>query len=157
MMEKIKAIENHENLCWKCLESKNNIHKIVIPEMGYGSRFDGESTEIHLCEECYQESIKKNKELWSMEEEDCEFSEYKHEKAMLDYIKEMPIQGKQFVWSEFNSSNWKLDSQDWIDHELEILSHEKCEEYGIWSPEKTKCRGSRRLENLFKCCMKIFK
>jgi len=142
-MEKIKAIENHENLCWKCLESKNNIHKVLIPEMGYGSQFDGESTEIHLCEECYQESIKKNKNLWSMKEKDSEFSEYDYEQEMLDYIKELPIQGRQLVENTFNSNEWSMNPQDWIDYELKILSHEKCNDYGFYSQEEIKAYEDR--------------
>ena len=154
-MEKIKAIENNENLCWKCLESKNNIHKIVIHEMGYGSRFDNESTEIHLCEECYQESIKENKELWSMKEKDCEFSEYEHEEEMLDYIKELPLQGRQFVENEFSSDEWCVMSpQDWIDYELNILPNEKYSDYGFCTPEKIKGRVFRKLINLYKCKIK---
>jgi len=138
-MEKIKAIENHENLCWKCLESKNNIHRISIKAMGYGSQFDSAATEIHLCEECCQESVKQNENLWSMKEKDSEFSEYEYEQEMLDYIKELPIQGRQFVENKFMLDGRSLmNPQDWIDYELNVLPNGKCKEYGLYSSEEKK-------------------
>lgn len=151
-MERVLAIKNHEGLCWKCLQSfdKSQIHIIKIHEMGYGSAFDGERTELHLCDECYQDSIKDNKELWSMEETSCEwdedrhgFTEYKYETEMLDYIDNLPLQGKQFVKNEFNSDGWRMEPQDWIDYKLDILPHEKCKEYWLYSPEEIKAYSDR--------------
>jgi len=152
-MGKILAIENHEGLCWKCLQSfnKSEIHNIIISEMGYGSSFDGDNTEIHLCEECYKESIKDNKELWNMEEIKCDFdreddygyTEYRYEKEMLEYINNLPIQSKQFVKNEFSSDGWNMDAQDWIDYQLGILPHEKCKEYMMYSTEEIKAYEER--------------
>ena len=124
-MDKILAIKNHECLCWKCLQKKSNIRTVEIPEMGYGSYFDGEGTIIQLCEECYQES---NPEIWSMEEVQCEWdkennyglTEYKHEKEMVDYINGLPRETQQFVWNEYSYGflSCKLDPQKWIDCNL---------------------------------------
>lgn len=138
-MSKIKAIKNHNGLCWKCLNSFNEsqIHIIKIPSLGYGSEFDGWATEIHLCNDCYQES---NPKIWSMETHQyndyCE--EYIYEKEMLAYINNLPIQGQQFVKNEF-TIGWNtnhMKPQDWIDYKLGILSHDKCKEYNLYSPEE---------------------
>ena len=54
--------------CMKCLKEfdDSKLHIIHIPQMGYGSGFDGFDTIVILCEDCYKESIKKNPNLWSM-------------------------------------------------------------------------------------------
>ena len=84
------AIKDHEGLCWNCLKTKKDIHKIVIPELGYGGGFDGSGTEVHLCEECYQKS---NPEIWGLKviedkDEDGNWwgEEYEHEKEMFDFF-----------------------------------------------------------------------
>lgn len=155
-MERVLAIQNHDGLCWKCLQSydESKIHNIKIPEMGYGSQFDGELTEIHLCDDCYQESIKENSELWSMEEIQCDFDkedncgfyEYKYEQEMLDYIHNLPIEGRQFVQNEFSegaSACWTMDAQDWIDYQLDMLPHDKCKEYMMYSLDEIKAYEER--------------
>lgn len=155
-MEKILAIKNHDGLCWKCLQSfdKSQIHNISIPEMGYGSAFDGEGTKLQLCDECYHESIKDNNDLWSMEEiqffdDEDSFpcgEEYKYEKEMLEYIETLPLQSKQFVWNEFNygcDAGHKMEAQDWIDYKLDMLPHDKCNEYGYYSPEEKQAYNER--------------
>jgi hypothetical protein len=146
-MERIKAMPNHDGLCWKCLQSfdKSKIHNINIPKMGYGSGFDSWSTEIHLCDKCYNESIKDNKELWDMKEIPCRnkdcadhgCTEYKYEEEMFEYIDKLNIVGQQFVKNEFaKQSMYPMDSQDWIDYELGVLPHEKCKEYGMYSQQE---------------------
>jgi hypothetical protein len=154
-MAKVLAIQNHVGLCWKCLQSldQSQIHNIIIPEMGYGSSFDGEGTKLQLCDECYQESIKDNNELWSMEEikdigdDGIQYGEeYKYEKEMLEYIETLPLQGKQFVWNEFNhgfNADCKMEAQDWIDYELNLLPHDKCNEYGYYSPDEKQAYKER--------------
>ena len=152
-MDKVLAIPNHEGLCWKCLQSfnKSKIHNIVIPSMGYGSSFDGWSTEINLCNDCYKESIKDNTELWSLEENHDLYGEgygeeYKFEEEIFNYINSLPIQGKQFVCNEFINgwnTNHTMNSQDWIDYKLDILPHDKCKEYGYYSPDEKKAYKER--------------
>lgn len=150
-MERVLAIKDHKGLCWKCLQNKPQIHNIKISSMGYGSGFDGWSTEIHLCEECYKESIKDNPELWSMEERHDLYGEgygedYKYEDEMFEYIKALPLQGKQFVYNEFpygwNASN-TMNPQDWIDYALDILPHEECKKYMLYSPDEKKAYRER--------------
>lgn len=129
-MERILAIEDQKELCWKCLKPHQHINNIKIPEMDYGSIFDGESTEIHLCEDCYQESIRHNHQLWDMETVPCKwnkeysgvFREYKYEKEMIEYIENLPLQGRQFVENEFSSDGWNMAAQDWIDYQLGMMS-----------------------------------
>lgn len=92
-MEKIKAIKSTEKLCWKCLQEKDDIHKIEFGPLGYGSAFDCCSTKTQLCDECYKVSCQ---EIWSDEliydNEECkeyDWSHYKYEDDMYDFAKEV--------------------------------------------------------------------
>lgn len=136
-MEKIKAIKSTEKLCWKCLQEKDNIHKIEFGPLGYGSAFDCCSTKIQLCDECYKASCP---EIWSDElvydNEDCkeyDWSHYKYEDEMFEYFESLPIEGKQLVMNEYWMGDHFMEPQDWIDYELGILPHEKAKEYGLYS------------------------
>ncbi len=133
----IVAIKN-ENTCMCCLKEKTDLTTIIIPEMGYGSAFDGESTKLHLCRSCYQHS---NPKIWSLEiiteaDEDGDIlsEEYIHEKEIIDYIENLPIQSKELIWNRYNegfNADHKMKPQDWIDYYLNELTYEKCKEYGI--------------------------
>ena len=78
----IKPINNPEYTCFNCLkETEINLHTIEIAQTGYGSRFDGLSTKIQLCDECYSQT---NSEWWKLEqipikELGDDFYEYKYE------------------------------------------------------------------------------
>ena len=136
-MSKTLAIKDHEGLCWNCLRTKDNIRKIEIPELGYGSGFDGAGTEVHLCEECYQKSNPKIWDLKVVKEEYCE--EYETEKEIFDFFNQMPLLGQQFVWNEFQvgwNTDHVLDPQDWIDYEEKTITHERCKELGLYSHQE---------------------
>ena len=36
-----------------------------------------------------------------------------------------------------------MDAQDWIDYKLNILTHEKCKEYGLYSPQEKQAYKER--------------
>lgn len=129
-MEKVLAIKDQEGLCWKCLKlhNKDNIHSVQIPEMGYGSLFDGCGTIIHLCDKCYQESVEGHDGIWNMDvHTEGVWEEFVHEEEMLAYINNMPIQGQQFVWNEFSYGVFAGDMspQEWIDSVLGAQSYEE--------------------------------
>lgn len=135
------------HICFNCLTETDDLHKISIPAMGYGSSFDNLSIEVHLCEKCYQES---NPEIWSMEttsEDDDEFGEeYVHENEMLEYINNLPLESKQLAWNYFADgacADYNMESQDWIDFQLNELPHEKCKEYGYYSPQEKQAYRER--------------
>lgn len=135
-MNKVKALKNSDDLCWNCLKRNKDITVIKITELGYGSYFDGCSTEIHLCKECYE----KSKDLWKLDiiTDENGFEMYSNEEKMFDFIDKMPLEGRQFVRNEFESG-WNsrpMEPQDWIDYELGILSYEKCKDYGLYAPEE---------------------
>ena len=152
-MDRPKAIENPDNICFKCLNEtpKMSLHNIEIPELGYGSGFDGWSTEIHLCDECIKET---NPEWWKLEiiaEDYCE--EYKYEDEIFGYIKTLPLESQELFYNRFIdgwNSGYRMESQDWIDYELDLLPHEKCKEYGMYSPEERKAYQDR-----FPMCDKV--
>ena len=146
-MEKIKAMRNTANLCWKCLKEKNPIHVMEFGPLGYGSGFDNCQTKIQLCEECYQKS---NPDIWSKEtvydsEEDREydFAHYIHEDKIFEYFDSLPIEGRQFVWNEFHDDGYQMDPQDWVDYELGILPHERAKEYGLYSTQEIEAYKER--------------
>ncbi len=143
-MSKTLAIKDHDGLCWNCLQTKNNVRRIVIPELGYGSGFDGAGTEIHLCEECYQKS---NPKIWGLKvltDDYCE--EYEFEKEIFDFFNQLPLVTQQFVYNEYQEG-WNadriIDPQDWIDYEEKTISHERCKELGLYSHQEIEAYRER--------------
>lgn len=140
------AIENPENICFKCLDEfdNDNLTKIHIPSMGYGSGFDGWSTKVHLCSECIK---KTNLEWWKLEEVQDEGESwiewYKYEDDIFKYIKTLPVQSRELFWNRYSTDSYQMEAQDWIDYELDILPHEKCKEYGRYSPQEIKAYNER--------------
>lgn len=129
------CVNNHEHLCWNCLQSKENIHYIDIPMLGYGSQFDEFGTHIQLCDDCYSLT---NPEWWNLEtviREGC-FEEFKYEKEIINYVKSMPLAGQELFWNSCSGECRKMEPQDWIDYELGILPYDVCEKYGMYSPEE---------------------
>ena len=142
-MSKTLAIKDHKGLCWNCLETKDNVRIIKIPELGYGGGFDGAGTEIHLCEECYQKS---NPKIWGLkvltdtdDKGNWMGEEYEYEKEMFAYFNQLPLVGQQFVLNEYQNgwcADHVLEPQDWIDYEEKTISHEKCKELGLYSHQE---------------------
>jgi len=130
-----KAIENPECTCLNCLK-ETKLHTIEINQMGYDSKFDGLSTKIQLCDECYKLT---NPDWWKLEivsnkELGDDFSKYKYENEIFEFINQMPIAGQELFFNYFASgasANYNIESQDWIDYELGVLSDDKCKEYGL--------------------------
>lgn len=146
-MEKIKALQNTDKLCWKCLNESEKIITMKFGPLGYGSNFDCCSTKIQLCDACYKES---KPEIWSEKlvydseiEKENDWSHYEHEDEMFEYFGTLPIEGKQFVWNEFWQGDYYMEPQDWIDYELGILPHEKAKEYGMYSIQEIQAYEER--------------
>jgi len=145
-MSKIKAIDNPDYTCYKCLKKFNDeqLNIIHIPSMGWGSRFDNWSTEIHLCNECIKET---NPEWWKLEEvvgeDDWGGSWYKYEDDIFSFVNSLPLEGQELFWNRYSTYNYCMEAQDWIDYKLDILPHEKCKEYGMYSPEERKAYEER--------------
>lgn len=142
-MNRVKAIKDREGLCWNCLKTKEHIHKIVIDEMGYGSYFDMFSTELHLCDECYN----KHPEYWQLNTHEVWNGSmaYDFEDEIFDFVDKMPLEGKQFFYNEFDKGMdaRPMDPQDWLDYQLDLLPYEKCLEYGLYAPEEVKSYKER--------------
>lgn len=143
MTKKHIAIQNPENVCFNCLQ-EGEVSKIHIPELGYGSSFDGWSTKIHLCENCLKQT---NPEWWKLEiiydGEHNYIESYKYEDEILEFVSQMPVEGKELFWNRYSTDDYLMKSQDWIDYDLDILSHEKCKEYGIYSPQEKQAYKDR--------------
>lgn len=148
-IKKIKAIHNTECLCWKCLKEhdKSKIHIIEIGALGYNSCFDNLSTRIQLCDDCYNV----NPEWWNLETIIPEGFEqfgymYKYDKEICQFINELPLESQELVWNEYAygaCAGYNMDAQDWIDYQLGTISHEKCKEYGMYSPDEEKAYEER--------------
>lgn len=143
MNKRVLALKDQKGLCWNCLKEHQYITVINIPELGYGSMFDGFSTEVHLCTRCYN----KTKELWKLEvnhyADYCE--EYCNEDLIFEFFNQMPIQSQQFIFNEFDTGfdSRMMEPQDWIDYKLGLLPYDKCKEYGLYAPEEIKAYKER--------------
>jgi hypothetical protein len=155
MDNKIKPIRNSKNLCWKCLKHKTHINVIEFGNLGYGSSFDGWGSRIQLCDHCYQES---NPKIWDtkiFDERNIYGGHYKYEDKMWGYINNLPIQSRELCENKY-CFGWNADhimnAQDWIDYQLDILPHEKCKKYHLYSPDEIKAYNNR-----FPTCNKVYK
>jgi len=140
------AIENPEDICFNCLK-ETKVNKIEIPSMGYGSGFDGWSTRINLCDDCYKLT---HPDWWKLEEKSLEqtgtwseFFEYKYEDEIFEFVSKMPVEGRELFENRYSTDSYNMESQDWIDYELDILPHDKCKEYGMYSPQEIKAYNDR--------------
>ena len=152
-MDRPKAIDNPEDVCFRCLKSfhENGLHKIHIPAMGWGSSFDNWSTQINLCNECMGET---NPDWWKLKEVEDEHlyggSYYEYEDEILQFVESLPLEGQELFYNRFSTGGYYMEPQDWIDYELDILPHEKCKEYGCYSPQEREAYQER-----FPICDKV--
>lgn len=150
----IIAINDPVHICMKCLNKfeDSKMHVMHINALGYGGYFDGFSTKIQLCENCLKET---NGDWWKFEKiEDGYCEEYKYEKEIIDFVNTFPIEGQELFFNKFSHGSCchNIESQDWIDYELGILSHEKCKEYGMYSIQEKQAYKDR-----FPTCGNVFK
>jgi len=151
------AIENSENTCFNCLQLSLQIYEILIPALNHNSKFTNFSTILQLCNNCFKLT---NPEWWKLEiiktysENNMMQLRYKYEKEILDFVNQMPIEGRELFYARFgNGANADhMSGQDWIDYVLDILPHEKCKLYGCFSPDEIKSYQKR-----FPICDKVKK
>jgi hypothetical protein len=144
-MDENKAIQNPENTCFNCLK-ETAIHKISIPALGWRSQFDNFSTRIQLCDNCYKST---NPDWWKLNiiqgktNWDGEYYEYENE--ILQFIEQMPLAGQELFYNRYatGADADDMEAQDWIDYKLDILPHEKCKEYGLYSPQEIQAYKER--------------
>lgn len=136
------AITNH-SICMKCQE-REYTHIYNIPNRGYGSIIaDGYGTHFQLCDDCHEDKF----DLWvgeqpEMIDEYCE--DYKYEQNILDFINELSLESQELFFNSFDREGaYEMDAQDWIDYKLNILPHEKCKEYGLYSYEEKQAYKER--------------
>jgi len=141
-----QAIQNPEIVCFNCLK-ETIVHKIKIPAFGWGSQFDNFSTEIHLCDECIKLT---NSEWWKLKtikgETDLDGEYYEYEDEILKFVEQMPLAGQELFYNRYATGefvNFHMEAQDWIDYKLNILPHEKCKEYGLYSPQEIQAYKER--------------
>lgn len=156
------AIKNPEDVCFNCLK-ETKVNKIYIDSLGYSSGFDNFSTRINLCDDCIKQT---NKDWWKLEKKQCDwddtpesednynkFFKYKYEDEILAYVKQLPLAGQELFYSRFAygacADNY-MSGQDWIDYRLGILPHEKCKEYGYFSPQEKEAYNKK-----FPICDKV--
>jgi len=135
------AIENPESTCFNCLQNHQQLHTIHISALNHGSKFENFSSKLYLCPNCYNltNSIWWNLEIVKSYSEDnmMEYN-YKYEQEILDFINNMPLAGQELFYARFGKgiNCDSMQGQDWINYGLDKLSHEKCKEYGYFSPEE---------------------
>ena len=143
------AIEDYTNMCFKCLQKKS-ITTYSIAYRGYGSSFDSFNSDLQLCNDCTPENIN----LWFNENPtmDGYCERYKYEEKLSEFLNTLPLEGKELFWARYSDEACAdyIDGQDWIDYELGILPHEKCKEYGWYSPQEKEAYHKR-----FSICDKV--
>ena len=126
VINRVEYVKYKENLCFKCLQEKEDINTYGLKRRGYGSLYDSHNTMLQLCNECVG-SIKKHEELkkWFYEKpkmEDICTEDYKYEGEIAEYIKTIPIQGQELFENQIEKGSFTVDSQEWIDKELGLIS-----------------------------------
>lgn len=112
----MEYIKNTKNLCHKCLQKKEGIVKHEISKRGYGSEFDDDKITIQLCPHCDNLNLYK----WVNEKPTLDGYEeiYKYEDDILNFINNLPVQAQEIIYNQTNSG-WVIESQEWIDRELQ--------------------------------------
>lgn len=149
------AIENPQSICFNCLQEHQQLHIIHIPVLNHGSKFTNFSSRLNLCPSCYNLT---NPLWWNLEiiksytEYNMMQLNYKYEQEILDFINNMPLSGQELFYARFGKglNCDSMRSQDWIDYALDKLSHDKCKEYGYFSPKERKAYYER-----FHVCDKV--
>lgn len=139
MIKENIAISNPDKTCMKCLCEKEKINQIHIGALGYMSGFDNMRTQVNLCNDCIKET---NKEWWKLRRKKTNdsghaFDVYEYEDEIFKFIKSLSLAGQELFWNHYSygaCADYDMVAQDWIDFELGILPHEKCKEYGFYSP-----------------------
>jgi len=142
------AIENPDNICFNYLQSFPQLHEILIPALNHGSEFTNFSSRLKLCNNCLSLT---NPNWWKLEiiksysEYNMMQLNYKYEKEILDFINKMPLSGQELFYARFGQGirSDLMKGQDWIDYTLGILPHEKCKEYGYYSPQEIQAYQER--------------
>lgn len=132
------------SVCMKCLKRKAT-RTYTIYGRGYGSFFDMVETKFQCCDEC----DKPEYEEWFNETESMDgyVETYQHEENILNLINSLPLVSKELFDNRFDGGGWHMEAQDWIDYQLDELPHEKCREYGYYSP-----RDIEAYKNKFTTC-----
>lgn len=133
-----------KSVCMKCLK-KNATHTYTIYGRGYGSSFDSMDTKFQCCDECDKPEYKE----WFNETEvmDDYVETYQHEEKIWDLIRSLSLESRELFENSFDNNTWQMEPQDWIDYHLGELPHEKCKEYGYYSP-----KDIETYENRFTTC-----
>lgn len=119
-------------ICMKCLKKKAT-HTYTIYGRGYGSIFDSMDSKFQCCDDCDNSEY----EEWFDETEtmDDYIETYQHEEKIWELIDSLPLEGKELFRNRFSENAYYMEPQDWIDYQLDELAHEKCKEYGRYSPK----------------------
>lgn len=153
MSDKIKPIKYSEHLCFKCLKEHKHINTYSIYGRGYGSSFDNDNTKLQLCDECNESDA----EEWFAEnptiKEGDFYENYKYEKNIFDFIKTLPIQGRELFENSlsYGAFSYSMDSQDWIDIELGVAPDEVYKRNCMYSSSERKAYEER-----FPTCKKVY-
>lgn len=131
-------------VCCKCLTNERYINNIKIPMGGYESEFDNFQTQLDLCDICKNETP----ELFL-----GDYINHEFEKEIWNLIRTFPLAGRELFENRYayGACAHTMESQDWIDYELKILSHEKCKEYGMYSHQERQAYADR-----FSKCGNVF-
>ena len=113
-------------ICMIC-QKENATHTYGFSHRGYGSDFDGENIEFKCCDRCNRKEFP----VWFNEESHSVFpEEYKYEDELYKFLNSLPVNSKEKIFNDW------MDSQDWIDWQLDELSDDKRHKYGLFTKEE---------------------
>lgn len=135
-----------EDVCLVCQKEKP-IHIYSIFCRGYGSIFDSDRIEFKCCDKCDKPEYR---DWFNEEPEENGFCEvYTYEDNIMSLFESLPLNSQERI---FNTTDWVMEPQDWLDYKLGELPHEKCKEYCRYSAQEIQA-----YEDRFPVCVNVFK
>ncbi|MCR5690751.1 MAG: hypothetical protein K6G62_00830 [Eubacterium sp.] len=136
-----------QTVCMNCLQTMTNIVPLRVDGIMWGeSGRTGAYSWLNLCPKCYEDSTRKNPDLWNGSDdyadmdlrepgqddfdfvyEDAESELYPYEDEVCEYLRQLPLAGQELFWNRFYVTNneemdqWMAYPGDWIKFRTGII------------------------------------
>lgn len=111
----MKIVKNSNTVCFNCLKH-SNVYVLKIHELGEGSFYNGFNTELHLCNYCLNEELKKWFELEVIGNDTKK--KYLYEDELLAYVNKMPLAGQELFYNRYAYGKNVIytPTKKWLEH-----------------------------------------
>lgn len=141
-MSNTKAFNNP--ICFHCLKETENLIKIEIPALQYGSGFDEFGTKMYFCEKCLKEinpewyPLKIVTKIEKFDNNEISIEKYYKEEEIFDFINNSDIRIRELFYNSYAKlpGYLSMPAQTYIDYHLGILPHNECKKYGLLSQDE---------------------